>query len=101
MIPEEEKIVPEDNAIINYQNQVGPNVQGVGFISINTNGKSAKVFYSPAEETKSKVLYSTNYHKPDTPLPIRQWLTIPGAINVYIDYAVEPGGDIKICWSII
>jgi|WetSurMetagenome_2_1015567.scaffolds.fasta_scaffold1498243_1 hypothetical protein len=84
-----------------YQNQVGPNVQGIGSIAIYTNGGSATVLYSPADETKSKALYGTNYSKPDKPLPVGEWITIPNVDNIYIDYEVKPGGDIKICWSIV
>lgn len=86
---------------MDYQNQVGPHVQGTGSIFIYTYGKSATVFYSPADETKSKAFYGTNSSKPDIPFPIRTWITIPNVENVTIDYEVIPGGDIKICWSIL
>jgi hypothetical protein len=84
-----------------YQNQVGPNVKGSGFIAIYTNGKAAKIFYSPSDDSKSKALYGINYAKPDIPLPVREWITLPSVENVYVDYEVMEGGDIKICWSII
>ena len=84
-----------------YDNQVGPNVQGYGSIAINTKGRTAHILYSPAAESKSKALYGTNSHKPDKPLPVGKWIDLPGFDNVYIDYSVESGGDIKICWSIL
>ena len=91
----------EDTKSVIYDNQVGPDVEGKGSIAIYTNGRTAKILYSPADEKLSKVLYGTNWHSPDTPLPVREWIETPGQSNTYIDYDVQPGGDIKICWSIL
>ncbi|MDH3974541.1 MAG: hypothetical protein OEV42_09710 [Deltaproteobacteria bacterium] len=83
-----------------YDNQVGPGVQGKGSIAIYTNRRTAKILYSPQDESRSTALYNINSARPDKPLPVGEWLEIPNADNVYIDYEVEPEGDIKICWSL-
>jgi len=38
--------------------------------------------------------------RPVTVLYLRQELPIHGATNVYIDYDVQPGGDIKVAWAL-
>jgi hypothetical protein len=83
-----------------FQNQVGPNVQGQGTIFIDTKGKEAKILYAPQDPSRSTALYATNNRKPDQPLPVGEPLKIDNANNVGIDYSVQPGGDIKIAWSV-
>ena len=83
-----------------YDNQVGPMISGTGSIAIYTQGRPVALFYSPQDESRARVLYNTNFSRPDKPLPVRQELPIRGATNVYIDYDVQPGGDIKVAWAL-
>ncbi len=56
--------------------------------------------YEPADEPLSSALYGTDSRTPDKPLPVNKWIEITGADNIYIDYTVQPEGDVKICWAI-
>ncbi len=89
----------DKDLLARFDNQVGPQVTGRGSVAIYTEGRPVVLFYSPQDESRSTALYSTNSSRPDKPLPVRQELPISGAYNVYIDYNVQPGGDIKLCWS--
>jgi len=84
-----------------YDNQVGPGVEGKGFITIYTNGRTAVLHYSPADPSKSRVRYSSDPGRPDTPMPIREDVEVRGLDKVTIEYQVRTEGDIKIAWNIL
>lgn len=80
--------------------QVGPDVQGTGSISIAGNGRTLNIIYAPADPAHSSAVYANDYGRPNIPFPAWQWIQIPNANGVHINYEVQPGGDLKIAWSL-
>jgi len=84
-----------------YDSRLGPDVSGAGQVVINTEGRSVVIFFSPSPSGLARVLYNTNFRKPEIPLKPGQELRIEGASNVTLEYRVETGGDFKLAWKIL
>ena len=84
-----------------FDNQVGPDVEGKGQITIYSEGRTVVLYYSPQVPSMSRVRYKTDSETPYTPMPVRQEIEIAGEDKITVEYQVRTEGDIKIAWSIL